>query len=996
MRDNGFITAHEIDVLENMQIVSKTDPGGRITFVNQDFIDISGFSIEELIGAPHNIVRHPDMPPEAFADLWTTIKGGSPWQGLVKNRCKNGDFYWVQASVTPLVEAGTAVGYISVRSRPNRKDVEAAEAVYARFRNRSNGTLRFSGGRVIDMGLAARISRSFSSIVFRLNAAFLLLIILSIAVGGTSLSGMRLSNESLRQVYEDRAVPIVQLAKINDQVRDVAFQMALLQNELTAGNPVAARAGRIRKIVDQVTLQIGKVEGWMATAEEKDAGRKLADAVGTFFGTVVTPALDAAGRNDGEAVKKLTSQLASVFHNVTVAQQELFGVEILGAGDAYEAASRHFHILAGVVAGAILFAILASILLGRFLLQSIHRPMKRLESYFIDIARNDFQKDIPQEAAREFWHTIAMLQAMKVRLAVSVHENAAISRQSQELIHREMLTLTEVLDGEIQETVTDISSQAHRLNDSAVRLSQIAADLHNSTEQATLSISTAAGNVQTMASATTELETSSREILAQVANSSRLAASARERGDDASHKVATVTDAAARIGNVVGMIQAIAGQTRMLALNATIEAQRAGDAGKGFAVVADEVKGLARQTESGIANVQAQTGEIDRTTRDAADTVASVVEAIRDIDAIGTEVARAADEQRSATSEIMKSAVQAAEHTASVSDQMKAMMQGVDMTSRTAARVSDLASMVSRDIGSLQRRLNAVLRSSYGSDHEADGRVSAAIPFTANFGSQRYDGYTGDLSTRGALLIVASRGMPETDVGTVTFETVGTVNARVLTESASGFHVRFEDVAHRDAEALRRAIDRAAREDQGYHEIATGVAQRAIEAADKALSAGTLTRAELFSIDYDPIAGTDPRQFLAGHTLFAEAAFCPLLEEALARDDRIAFCCITDRNGYVAAHNRKFSEPQRPGDRDWNTAHSRNRRIFEDRNGILAARNTRPILSQTYARDMGGQGFVLLKEIDAPITIDGEHWGAVRLGLKLDQRVSGDSGGGGK
>jgi aerotaxis receptor len=102
---------------------------GNINYANPYFIEVSGFTEEELIGAPQNIVRHPDMPVEAFADLWSTIKSGMPWTGLVKNRCKNGDFYWVLANVTPVIENGKPVGYLSVRTKPSREQVRAADAL---------------------------------------------------------------------------------------------------------------------------------------------------------------------------------------------------------------------------------------------------------------------------------------------------------------------------------------------------------------------------------------------------------------------------------------------------------------------------------------------------------------------------------------------------------------------------------------------------------------------------------------------------------------------------------------------------------------------------------------------------------------------------------------------------------------------------------------------------------------------------------------------------
>ena len=117
MKINMPVTQTQIELKDSSQIVSKTDLKGQITFVNREFIDVSGFSEAELIGQSHNIVRHPDMPPEAYEDLWTTVKSGKPWIGIVKNRCKNGDHYWVEAIVSPVQENGQVVGFISVRKK---------------------------------------------------------------------------------------------------------------------------------------------------------------------------------------------------------------------------------------------------------------------------------------------------------------------------------------------------------------------------------------------------------------------------------------------------------------------------------------------------------------------------------------------------------------------------------------------------------------------------------------------------------------------------------------------------------------------------------------------------------------------------------------------------------------------------------------------------------------------------------------------------------------
>ncbi|MDP5240778.1 PAS domain-containing methyl-accepting chemotaxis protein [Uliginosibacterium sp. 31-16] len=147
MRNNQPITQREYLVPEGVFIYSRTDLKGRITEVNQAFADISGFLPEEMVGEPHNLIRHPDMPVEAFADMWHNLKAGRPWKGIVKNRRKNGDFYWVVANASPVREKGQVVGYQSVRTPPTREQVAGAEKAYQHLRA-GDRSIRVQDGRV--------------------------------------------------------------------------------------------------------------------------------------------------------------------------------------------------------------------------------------------------------------------------------------------------------------------------------------------------------------------------------------------------------------------------------------------------------------------------------------------------------------------------------------------------------------------------------------------------------------------------------------------------------------------------------------------------------------------------------------------------------------------------------------------------------------------------------------------------------------------------------
>ncbi|MGC8120631.1 methyl-accepting chemotaxis protein [Marinobacter sp. VGCF2001] len=130
MRRNEPITGHERDFPAHYHLITTTNLKGKITAVNDEFAEVAGYTPDELIGQPHNVIRHPDMPPEAFADLWSTIGRGESWRGMVKNRCKNGDHYWVDAYVTPIMKNGEPVEFQSVRCKPGRDQVRRAEKAY--------------------------------------------------------------------------------------------------------------------------------------------------------------------------------------------------------------------------------------------------------------------------------------------------------------------------------------------------------------------------------------------------------------------------------------------------------------------------------------------------------------------------------------------------------------------------------------------------------------------------------------------------------------------------------------------------------------------------------------------------------------------------------------------------------------------------------------------------------------------------------------------------
>ena len=187
MRKNLPVTDQEVELDEDQAIVSKTDLDGNIVYVNPYFEHISGYSAAELLGQPQNIIRHPDMPVEAFADLWHTIKAGIPWTGLVKNRCKNGNFYWVRANITPIKENGRTIGYMSVRTKAERTQIAKADAAYRKI-NAGAKNLRIKNGQLVHLGLSHAWARlSHVSLAMRIWLATSVVNVILLAVCFASL-----------------------------------------------------------------------------------------------------------------------------------------------------------------------------------------------------------------------------------------------------------------------------------------------------------------------------------------------------------------------------------------------------------------------------------------------------------------------------------------------------------------------------------------------------------------------------------------------------------------------------------------------------------------------------------------------------------------------------------------------------------------------------------------------------------------------------------------
>ncbi|NIM42262.1 MAG: PAS domain-containing protein [Hydrogenophaga sp.] len=246
MRSNLSVSQQEYVIPDGVTLVSTTDLQSHITYCNPAFVAVSGFDRDELMGQPHNIVRHPDMPPEAFRDMWDTLRSGSPWSAPVKNRRKNGDHYWVMANATPIVQNGQTVGYMSVRTKPTREQVQAAEALYARMRDereRGQSTVGLRRGQVVHQGLAGWLRRALRPSLGRAIGG----VCVALALAGLALGGMGARLGTTAQVA--LAVPLLAAAllaawALRRQTVHPLAQAVRFANTMAAGDLTARLAMR--------------------------------------------------------------------------------------------------------------------------------------------------------------------------------------------------------------------------------------------------------------------------------------------------------------------------------------------------------------------------------------------------------------------------------------------------------------------------------------------------------------------------------------------------------------------------------------------------------------------------------------------------------------------------------------------------------------------------------------------------------------------------------
>ncbi len=665
MRINMPVNDVEHHLADGDSVVSKTDLNGAITYVNRTFIEISGFSEDELIGCPHNMVRHPDMPPEAFADLWRTLKAGRPWKGLVKNRRKDGGYYWVEANANPIWEDGKIVGYMSLRTKPTRAQVETATRVYRQVREGSARGIRIKEGRVVRTGVLGTIDALKSlSIRARLTLVIVLLSFVGIGTAVMGLNGMSQTNAGLSTVYEDRLVPMGQISRIVDRLMESRI---LLMDAVDRPTPevIHANTEMIGKNAEETTKLWREYLATYLTPEEKKLAaqweRDREKFVANGLNAVVS-ALNAGRKEEARTIAR--EVMVPAFAPVKEGAEKLMQLQLDVAKDEFGKANALYATTRNLTIVVNTLGLLLAIAIGFYIIRAVVRSLNQAVGLAIAVSSGDLTSK------------------------VEIRYDDEIGKLMQSLKN---------MNGNLVGIVTDVRTEVGGIAQASTEISQGNADLSARTQEQASALEETASSMEEMTSTVKQNADNARQA-------NQLAVGAREqaeKGGDVVLKAVSamgeINKSSRKIADIINVIDEIAFQTNLLALNAAVEAARAGEQGRGFAVVASEVRNLAQRSATAAKEIKGLINDsVDKVKAgselvdESGKTLSQIVESVKKVTDIVAEIAAASHEQASGIDQVNKAVLQMDEMTqqnAALVEQAAAASRAMEEQARILGRM---------------------------------------------------------------------------------------------------------------------------------------------------------------------------------------------------------------------------------------------------------------------------------------------------------------------
>lgn len=592
MKKNLPVTQKELDYRDDEVLITRTDPKGIITYANDAFIKISGFSREELIGNNHNVVRHPDMPSWAFADLWLTVKNGHPWRGMVKNRAKNGDHYWVRATVSPIIDRDQVLGYLSLRKKPSRAEIAEAEALYR------------SGAPQSKQTLATWFKNRPLQTKLQLTIQPVILILLAIAT-------FSISNQIAKQMQQaalqratgiaNEVVDSANMLMVTGQIGDQNMRKLMIEKIASSGNITHLKLVREQSVTQQYGPGMPQEQISEEIEREVITTNKAYHAI--------------EWQNDKPIFHLVTPIIGSRNYHGTDCLACHTGAEgsVLGASniriDLTEDYSEYRAILVKMIAGQIVLQMFLFFFIAWAVRRFVADPVVEVKQHLNELVNGDMSGMVDISRRDEMGEVLCAVQSAKILLGSIIDQ---ISSVSDDIENRSK---------QLAETMQHVSHGSKVQSDSANSMASAVEEMTASIDQ----VASNAGEVSRISEKSKMLAADGAKIVQQVVDDMVSISNAVE---SVSNTIQMLGEKSNQIQYIVTAIKEISDQTNLLALNAAIEAARAGEQGRGFAVVADEVRKLAEKTGHSAHEISQMVDEIRHGTQMAVEEMNATVSAV--------------------------------------------------------------------------------------------------------------------------------------------------------------------------------------------------------------------------------------------------------------------------------------------------------------------------------------------------------------------------------